>query len=193
MASNSPRNAAAKTHSSPLGPALGSGVRSSRKNAVSPPSGVHTRPERQPAYAPPRPDFDAPQPTLVKAPDATLLKMTRGEVRAAHGARLGWFLFGALAGAAAVWSVTRDVPSDVFRARLWAASELRALHGRYVASDATFSSAPAPAPGSIPSNPPIPVVDVERLPRVPPAPVTPPAAAPNAPGAPALAHAPGPR
>ncbi len=149
-------------------------------------------------YVPPRPMFDSePQRTRVKAPDTELLAITRGERADASVRRLGWFVLGALVGACVVWAATSDVKADVYRARLWVASELRSLHGHDDASDVSTANAPAPAPAVGPmTTPPIPTVDVGRLPRStprPPATATSPTFAAPSPGAPALPHAPGPR
>jgi hypothetical protein len=201
MASQSQRNVAtAPTLDAGLGPALETGVRGPRRKALSPPSGVHSRQDllQRPGYVPPRPTFDSdPQLTRVKKPDVELLAITRGEMHGARVRRLGWFVLGALVGACVVWSATSDVKTDVYRARLWAASELRSLHGHDDASDAApLASAPAPAPAVGPASvAPIPTVDIARLPRsTPHAPAT--ATAPTfapSPGAPVLPHAPGPR
>jgi hypothetical protein len=210
MATQSQRNLeAAPTEAPTLGAALGSGVRGSRRNAPSPPSGVHSRQDlhtrqtelTRAGYVPPRPTFDSEPPmTRVKRPDPALLAMARGEVRGAHVRRMGWFVLGALAGACAVWFLTSDVTADVFRARVWIASELRSLHGHDDAGDATAPSASSPAPAAAlrpMTVPPIPAVDVSRLPRstAPRAPATAssPTLGPSSPGAPALQHAPGPR
>jgi hypothetical protein len=147
-------------------------------------------------YVPPRPAFDSePQRTEIKAPDPSLLAFSRGKAQRARLRSLGWFLCGALVGAVAVWTQTRDVPSDVYRARAWAASSLRGLHmhGEDGAPAPSVSSpAPAAGIGTLASTP-VPTVDVSTLPRV--SDRTPRASptAPVQPGAPTLAHAPGPR
>jgi hypothetical protein len=197
MASHSQRNL--PTPEASFGPAVSSGGRGERKKAMSPPSGVRSRQDllqRTPGYVPPRPQFDSdPQLTRVKAPDVDLLAIAGGSARSAGVRRLGWFVLGALAGACVVWFATSDVKADVYRARLWAASELRALHGHDEADASPATSAPAPAPAVGPLTvAPIPTVDVGRLPRsTPRTPAT--ATAPTfaSPGAPALTHAPGPR
>lgn len=189
---------------------LGPGVRDPRRSALSPPSGVRSRQDllqAQPnanamGFVPPRPTFDSePQRTEIKAPDPSLLAISRGKEQRARLRSFAWFLCGALAGACAVWSQTRDVPADVYRARAWAASSLRALHMRDHDDGSPAPTVPSPAPaaavGPLASTP-VPTVDVSTLPRASdraarasapaPAPVV-----PVQPGAPALAHAPGPR
>jgi hypothetical protein len=203
MARQSQRNlAAGPTADTGLGAALGSGVRGPRRKALSPPSGVHSKQDllqRPPGYVPPRPTFDSePQMTQVKAPDIELLAITRGKMPGGQVRRLAWFVLGVLVGACVVWAATSDVKADVYRARLWAASELRSLHGHDDASDATPSaSAPAPAPAVGPLTvAPIPTVDIGRLPHSTPhapATATAPTFAPSSPGDPVLPHAPGPR
>jgi hypothetical protein len=157
-------------------------------------------------FVPPRPTFDSePQRTEIKAPDPSLLAISRGDAQRARLRSFAWFLCGALAGACAVWSRTRDVPADVYRARVWVASSLRALHvadrdegsPAPVASSLAPAPAPAPAAGTLVSMP-VPTVDVATLPRASehsarPSPPAPTPVAPVQPGAPVLAHAPGPQ
>lgn len=122
-------------------------------------------------YLPPRPAFDSEGSlTRVDAPDSTLLAIARGENPSRRGPSVGWFVVGVLAGAIAVWLATGGAPGDVYRARVWIADELRALHSH-------LSEAPSPAPAptaarSAPSSsaaaaPNIPVVNVSDLPRSP--------------------------
>ncbi|HEY2510512.1 MAG TPA: hypothetical protein VGI39_06640 [Polyangiaceae bacterium] len=142
-------------------------------------------------YVPPRPAFDSEGSlTRVDAPDSTLLAIARGELPRRRGPSIGWFIFGVLAGAVAVWVATGGAPADVYRARLWVADSLRALHGRLSgtpvatpANNATARPAPSAAP---PTN--IPVVNVADLPRSPD-----PAASSAPPPSVPLATPPGPR
>jgi hypothetical protein len=201
MARSSPRNV---NEADTVGP----GVRDARRKALSPPSGVRSRQDLlQPqvggqvgamGYVPPRPVFDSePQRTEIKAPDPSLLAFSRGKAQRARLRSFAWFLCGAFVGAVAVWGQTRDIPSDVYRARAWAASSLRALHMRgredAVQAPAVPSPAPAAAVGPLASTP-VPTVDVSTLPRVSDSTPRPSPVAPAVqPGAPTLAHAPGPR
>jgi hypothetical protein len=168
-------------------------VRSRQDLIQPPPDGMRSPPYSPPP--PPRPRFDSePQHTRVKAPDPTLLALARGDAQSARAWSLAWFLCGALVGAMAVWSQTRDVAADVYRTRLWVASSLRALHdGREEAPVAL--SVPATAAAQVPVLAPVPVVDVSTLPRADrnPRSLGATAPAPTQPGAPALSHAPGPR
>jgi hypothetical protein len=129
-------------------------------------------------------------------PPASLLALARGEPDEQPARprtkplRALWFCLGLLVGAGVVWSAKGDVRADVYRARMWVASHLRAMrpHGKPIASvDA--------APGA--AGPAIPTVDVADLPREgDEATAKPSAPTPQAPavaGSPALRHAPGPR
>jgi hypothetical protein len=191
-----------------IGSPFGSGIRDSRARASStPPSGVRAAQERMPSippappternppgYTPPRPAFDSESSlTRVGIPDASLLRMARGEDPRPWGTRIRWFLLGVFVGVTALWIATSDAPADVYRARLWVANQLRGLRGRTL----DYATSP-PASSSVADPGSIPTVDVTDLPRavVPPLapPVSPaPSSPPTAPGAPTLDHAPGPR
>src|SRR5205814_3234099 len=102
---------------------------------LTPSSGIRSAPEPTSSYVPPRPEFDSePQLTRVTPPDPSLLALARGNTlklrRGRKRAAILWFTLGALSGGAAVWSVTSDVRADVYRARIWTAETLRALHSQ---------------------------------------------------------------
>ncbi len=196
----------APTGDGSLGSSMASGAREPRKNAPSPPSGVRSRQELPlTEFKAPRLELEDSEPLLtrVREPDPTLLAATRGGrgATASPGLkRFGWFVLGAGAGALVVWLATGDAIADVYRARLWVAAELRALHGQTDAADPAASSSATPPPpeaAQSPTGAPMPTVDVERLPRAVPRPpattISPPSFPPSAPGAPVLQRAPGPR
>jgi hypothetical protein len=120
------------------------------------------------------------------------------------GMRFGWFVLGLGVGGIIAWAASSDVGADVYRARLWAASTLRAVRGHVAGESAPVAArAPAVTASAAPTVPiAIPTIDVNQLPKArdeqgPP--LEPPQAqgatpAPiRAPGAPALQQAPGPR
>jgi hypothetical protein len=202
-----------------VGKALGSGFRA-RGSAVpseSPASGVRATggllPTPRVAIQPRAPMESDAGLTRVGPPPASLLALARGEPSQASDAsgavviapagnhapaatarvsRVRWFCLGMLAGAAAVWCAKGDARSDVYRARAWAASSLRAVTSHAAAR------APALVPLATSEPAAIPTVNVTDLPRerdevvAPKAAIPTPIAAP-APGAPMLKHAPGPR
>ena len=84
--------------------------------------------------APPRPEFDAPEPTLAKAPNASLLPITRGEVRARlrGQARIG---ASGRSSARRRSGPSRGTCQPTFPRALWAASDAPRAARRYVASE----------------------------------------------------------
>ena len=142
--------------------------------------------------------------TRIGPPPPSLLALARGEeeeketagaVSAPAKTRpLLWFCLGLVLGAGGIWGAKCDVAGDVYRARAWVASSLRAVRAAgKSAGNPTRVAIEAPVASVIPT------VDVTELPRAreerPQKPSAAPAsvATPPTPGAPALPHAPGPR
>jgi hypothetical protein len=156
-------------------------------HVTTPASGVRAAPssaELAPRPSLPKLDFDANEMTRVNAPPPALLAMARGATVQAPRRWL-WFLLGTGTGALAMWLAIGEVRTDVYAARVWAATTLRSLRG---ASDPVPEGAPIDTPSSAPSREAVPTVDVSQLPHADPAPAI---AAPKT-GAPALPNAPGP-
>jgi hypothetical protein len=154
----------------------------------------------------------APSVTRVSAPDQSLLALARRDeaereestdsrpIRRFSAKRFFWFVFGIAVGTGLAWGIAwvaaSDVSAEVYSARVWMASKLRAIRPHPGIETPAASSA---LPDALPV---IPTVDVTQLPRAreereEQAPSqgqnVAPASAPPAPGAPALQHAPGPR
>ncbi|MGO8993220.1 MAG: hypothetical protein ACLQVI_07815 [Polyangiaceae bacterium] len=191
-----------------VGKSLGSGFRA-RMPGESPASGVRSASAEVSGPVPtgwtsPRPRLESePGMTQIGSPPASLLALARGEAdeaaagrKAPKPRRVLWFVLGLMVGVGGTSAAKGELSADVYRARMWIASSLRAVraHGgenQVVAT--TTAAAPTGAPVVIPT------VDVSELPRVKEEPAQAPSggptsvASPPAPGAPALQHAPGPR
>jgi hypothetical protein len=203
------RNAQRAKEPMSVGKSLGSGFRpSGGLDTRSPASGVRSANElakvtpRVVGFPPARAPHDSEAGlTQIGPPPPQLLALARREpereVRApSRGRPVLWFLLGLLVGASGVWGAKSDVRADVYRARAWVASSLRAARGHGKEQPASAGATVQVTAGAIPT------VDVTELPHareerppnaarsiVAPASVV----SPPAPGAPAWRHAPGPK